>query len=138
MVGETLVTHPDVPIIAITGSLEVGKQVASKAAPMMKKLHLELGGKDPMVIAPDVDLGMAVRGLAYAALINAGQVCTSTERVYVHESIYPKFCEELADFVSKLRLGNGLDEGVDMGPMIRDRFRAAVETQLKDAEIERG
>jgi acyl-CoA reductase-like NAD-dependent aldehyde dehydrogenase len=133
-VGDTLVNHPDVPLIAITGSLEVGQEVAQKAAPMMKKLHLELGGKDPMVIAPDIDLEMAVSGLAYAALINAGQVCTSTERVYVHESIFPKFSEELADFVSKLRLGNGLDEGVDIGPMIRNRFREAVEYQLTDAE----
>jgi acyl-CoA reductase-like NAD-dependent aldehyde dehydrogenase len=132
-VGETLVTHPDVPMIAITGSLAVGQQVARQAAPMMKKLHLELGGKDPMVIAPDIDLEMAVSGLAYAALINAGQVCTSTERVYVHESIFPQFSEELADFVAKLRLGNGLDEGTDIGPMIRDKFRVVVEGQLSEA-----
>jgi acyl-CoA reductase-like NAD-dependent aldehyde dehydrogenase len=132
-VGETLVTHPDVPMIAITGSLAVGQQVARQAAPMMKKLHLELGGKDPMVIAPDIDLEMAVSGLAYAALINAGQVCTSTERVYVHESIFPQFSEELADFVAKLRLGNGLDEGTDIGPMISDKFRVVVEGQLSEA-----
>jgi betaine-aldehyde dehydrogenase len=132
-VGETLVTHPDVPMIAITGSLAVGQQVAHQAAPMMKKLHLELGGKDPMVIAPDVDMEMAVKGLAYAALINTGQVCTSTERVYVHESIFPQFSEELADFVGSLRLGNGLNEGTDIGPMIRDRFRKVVEGQLSEA-----
>ena len=132
-VGQTLVTHPDVPVIAITGSLEVGQKVASLAAPMMKKLNLELGGKDPMVIAPDVDLDLAISGLAYAALINAGQVCTSTERVYVHESIFSQFSEELAEFVSKLRLGNGLDDGVDIGPMIRNRFREAVEEQLEEA-----
>ena len=132
-VGETLVTHPDVPMIAITGSLAVGQQVARQAAPMMKKLHLELGGKDPMVIAPDVDLDMAVKGLAYAALINTGQVCTSTERVYVHESIFAQFSEELADFVGNLRLGNGLDQGTDIGPMIRDRFRKVVESQLSEA-----
>jgi acyl-CoA reductase-like NAD-dependent aldehyde dehydrogenase len=132
-VGEALVNHPDVPMIAITGSLAVGQEVARKAGPQMKKLHLELGGKDPMVIAPDVELEMAVSGLAYAALINAGQVCTSTERVYVHESIYSQFSEELAEFVGKLRLGNGLEEGVDMGPMIRPRFREAVESQLEQA-----
>ncbi len=132
-VGETLVTHPDVPMIAITGSLAVGQQVARQAAPMMKKLHLELGGKDPMVIAPDVDMEMAVKGLAYAALINAGQVCTSTERVYVHESIFAQFSEELADFVGSLRLGSGLDEGTDIGPMIRERFRKVVEGQLAEA-----
>jgi betaine-aldehyde dehydrogenase len=132
-IGETLVTHPDVRLIAVTGSLEVGQRIASLAAPMMKKLHLELGGKDPMVIAPDVNIKTAVSGLAYAALINTGQVCTSTERVYVHKSIFPQFSEEIAEFVDGLRLGNGLDENTDIGPMIRDSFRVKVEKQIKDA-----
>ena len=129
-VGEPLVTHPKVPVIAFTGSLAVGQRIASLAGPMMKKLHLELGGKDPMVIAPDIDLDLAVNAAAYASLINAGQVCTSTERVYVHESIMGQFCENLAAFVSKLRLGNGLDEGTDIGPMIRNKFREKVEEQI--------
>jgi acyl-CoA reductase-like NAD-dependent aldehyde dehydrogenase len=132
-VGDTLVKHPEVPMIALTGSLAVGQQIASLAAPMMKKLHLELGGKDPMVIAPDIELDVAVKGLAYAALINAGQVCTSTERVYVHESMMGQFSEELADFVGKLRLGNGLDKDTDIGPMIRNKFRDKVEGQVDEA-----
>ena len=132
-VGEPLVEHPDVPVIAFTGSLAVGQRIASLAGPMMKKLHLELGGKDPMVIAPDIEMDVAVSAAAYAALINAGQVCTSTERVYVHESIMGQFSEELADFVSKLRLGNGLDEGTDMGPLIRNKFREKVEGQVAEA-----
>ena len=132
-VGESLVMHPEVPVIAFTGSLAVGQYIARMASPMMKKLHLELGGKDPMVIAPDVDMATAVSGTAYAALINTGQVCTSTERVYVHESIMPQFSEEIADFVSKLRLGNGLDPDTDMGPMIRNKFREKVEGQLSAA-----
>ncbi|MBW8011527.1 MAG: aldehyde dehydrogenase [Chloroflexi bacterium] len=132
-VAEPWVTHPDVRMIAFTGSLAVGQRIAGLAAPMMKKLHLELGGKDPMVIAPDVDLDIAVSGLAYSALLNTGQVCTSTERVYVHESIFTHFSEKLVDFVGKLRLGNGLDENTDLGPMIRDRFRKKVEDHVKDA-----
>ncbi|RME87758.1 MAG: aldehyde dehydrogenase [Anaerolineae bacterium] len=131
--GEPLVTHPDVPLVAFTGSLAVGQHIAALAAPMMKRLHLELGGKDPMVIAPDIETEVGVRALAYAALINAGQVCTSTERVYVHESILGRFSEELADFVASLRLGNGLDEGTDIGPMIRDRFRQKVESHVQEA-----
>jgi betaine-aldehyde dehydrogenase len=131
--GEVLVQHPDVPMIAFTGSLATGQRIASLAGPMMKKLHLELGGKDPMVIAPDVDLGVAVSGLAYAALLNAGQVCTSTERVYVHESILPQFAEELTDFVSRLKLGSGLDPDTDLGPMLRNPFREKVESQIRDA-----
>ena len=79
-VGEPLARHPDVRVIAFTGSVATGQRLASIGAPVMKKLHLELGGKDPMVIGPDVDLQVAAQGLAYAALINAGQVCTSTER----------------------------------------------------------
>jgi betaine-aldehyde dehydrogenase len=99
----------------------------------MKKLHLELGGKDPMVIAPDMEIKTAVHALAYAALINTGQVCTSTERVYIHESLFPQFTEELADFVSSLRLGNGLDLNTDIGPMIRDKFRQKVVGQVDNA-----
>ena len=132
-VGEPLVVHPNVPVIAFTGSLAVGQHIARLAGPMMKKLHLELGGKDPMVIAPDIEIDLAVRATAYAALINAGQVCTSTERVYVHESIMPQFSEMMADFVGKLRLGNGLNEDTDIGPLIRDKFRQKVEGQLTDA-----
>jgi betaine-aldehyde dehydrogenase len=131
--GEPLVTHPDVGVIAFTGSLPVGQRIASLAGPMMKKLHLELGGKDPLVIGPDVDLDVAVRALAYAALLNTGQVCTSTERVYVAENRFAQFSEELADFVSQLRLGNGLEPGTDIGPMIRDRFREKVEGQIAEA-----
>ncbi|MCB0003422.1 MAG: aldehyde dehydrogenase family protein, partial [Anaerolineae bacterium] len=72
--GEPLVRHPDVPVIAFTGSVATGQRIASIAAPMMKKLHLELGGKDPMVIGPDVDLDMAVRAMAYSDWLNTGQV----------------------------------------------------------------
>ena len=131
--GEALVEHPDVPMVAFTGSVETGQRIASIASPMMKKLHLELGGKDPMVVAPDIELDTAVSAVAYAGLINAGQVCTSSERIYVHESIYGRFSEELADFVGGLRLGNGLDPQVDMGPMIGNLFREKVEGQLSAA-----
>lgn len=135
--GEPLVKHPDVPMIAFTGSVETGKRIAQIAAPMMKKLHLELGGKDPLVVAPDVDLDVAVPAVAYAGLLNAGQVCTSSERIYVHESLFAQFSEELAGFVSNLRLGNGMDEGVDVGPMIRNRFREKVEAHI-GAAVEGG
>lgn len=131
--GEPLVTHPDVRMIAFTGSLAVGQRIASLAAPQMKKLHLELGGKDPMVIAPDIEMDTAVRALSYSALLNTGQVCTSTERVYVHQDIFAQFSEELSDFVSKLRLGNGLQDGVDIGPMIRPKFQEKVDQQIQEA-----
>jgi betaine-aldehyde dehydrogenase len=86
-----------------------------------------------MVVAPDIELDTAVSAVAYAGLLNAGQVCTSSERIYVHESIFGQFSEELSSFVSNLRLGNGLESGVDMGPMIRNRFREKVEGQVEAA-----
>lgn len=132
-VGESLVNHPDVKMIAFTGSLETGQNISRIAAPQMKKLHLELGGKDPMVIAPDVDIQTAVSGLAYAALLNTGQVCTSTERVYIHENIFGQVSEELSDFVSKLRIGNGLDKNTDIGPMLRNQFITKVDDHIEDA-----
>jgi acyl-CoA reductase-like NAD-dependent aldehyde dehydrogenase len=131
--GEPLVKHPDVPMVAFTGSVATGQRIAGFAAPMMKKLHLELGGKDPLVIGPDIELDVAVAATAYAGLLNAGQVCTSSERVYVHESMFARFSEELADYVGRLRLGNGMERQTDIGPMVRGHFRENVERQIADA-----
>src|SRR5258706_329917 len=92
---EPLVRHADVPVIAFTGRLATGQKIASIGAPMMKKLHLELGGKDATVIAEDADPEIAAKAVAYAALINAGQVCTSTERVYLPKKSAAKFTEAI-------------------------------------------
>jgi betaine-aldehyde dehydrogenase len=99
----------------------------------MKKLHLELGGKDPFVVADDAPLEAAVEAIAYAALINAGQVCTSTERVYVHNSMLPQFVEAMAERVGQLRLGAGIDENTDVGPMNSESGRSQVESHIADA-----
>lgn len=132
-VGDALVAHPDVPVIAFTGSTAVGQHIARITAGQMKKLHLELGGKDPFVIAEDAPLEVAVEALAYAALINAGQVCTSTERVYVPRPMLPRFAEVLAERVSRLRLGPGIEPTTDVGPMIGESYRARVEEHVADA-----
>ena len=132
-VGTALATHPDVPVIAFTGSTSVGQQLARLTAGLMKKLHLELGGKDPFVIADDAPLEVAVEALAYAALINTGQVCTSTERVYVPRSMMPHLAEALAERVSQLRLGPGIEPTTDVGPMIGDSYRSKVEEHVADA-----
>jgi acyl-CoA reductase-like NAD-dependent aldehyde dehydrogenase len=136
-IGDALVTHPDVPVIAFTGSTEVGQHIARLCAPHMKKLHLELGGKDPFVIAEDAPIDTAVQAVAYAALINTGQVCTSTERVYVHEKMLPQFVESLTDWVGKLRLGAGLESTTDVGPMNNASGRSKVEAHIADA-VSRG
>ena len=133
-VGDALVTHPDVPVIAFTGSTAVGLHISRSTAGQMKKLHLELGGKDPFVIADDAPLDEALEAaVAYAALINAGQVCTSTERVYVPRAMYARFSEALAERVGRLRLGPGLEPTTDMGPMIGDSGRDLVAEHVADA-----
>lgn len=133
VVGDSLVTHPQVPVIAFTGSTEVGQRIARLAAPLMKKLHLELGGKDAFIVAEDADLEVAVPGVAWAALLNNGQVCTSTERIYVHESLYTEFTALLAEYVEGLVLGDPLDPATDLGPMAREAYRTKVERQVADA-----
>ena len=131
--GEPLVKHPEVPVIAFTGSLATGQRIASHAAPMMKKLHLELGGKDATVIAEDADPELAAKAVAYAALINAGQVCTSTERVYIPRRNARQFIEAIVEHVKSLRLGSGLEPATDVGPMIGDSYRAKIESHVEDA-----
>jgi acyl-CoA reductase-like NAD-dependent aldehyde dehydrogenase len=131
--GEPLVKHPDVPVIAFTGSLATGQRIASIAAPMMKKLHLELGGKDATVIAEDADPVLAAKAVAYAALINAGQVCTSTERVYIPKTKAKQFTEAIVEHVKTLRLGSGLEPTTDVGPMIGDMFRDKIEKHVEEA-----
>ena len=132
-VGETLVKHPDVPLIAFTGSLATGQHISAQAAPMIKRLHLELGGKDAFVIAPDAEIEPSARALAYAALINCGQVCTSTERVYVADNIARDLTAALVEHVQSLRLGPGIERTTDVGPMIGEKYRANFETHVEDA-----
>lgn len=136
-VAEPLVVHADVPVIAFTGSLATGQRIASLAAPMMKKLHLELGGKDAFVIADDADPELAAHALAYAALTNAGQVCTSSERVYLPAARADEFTEALVAHVRGLRLGAGIEPTTDIGPMIGPSYREKVEAHVQDA-VRRG
>ncbi|HEY7339415.1 MAG TPA: aldehyde dehydrogenase family protein [Ktedonobacterales bacterium] len=131
--GEPLVLDPRVRVIAFTGSLETGRHIARIAADQIKKLHLELGGKDAFIVAEDADLEIAVPGVAWAALLNTGQVCTSTERVYVHEGIAPRFIERIVEYARGLRLGSGLNPETDVGPMIGAQYRAKVEAHVEDA-----
>jgi acyl-CoA reductase-like NAD-dependent aldehyde dehydrogenase len=132
-VGEALVKHPDVPVIAFTGSLETGQRISMDAAPLIKHLHLELGGKDCFVVGPDVEVELSAKALAYSALLNCGQVCTATERVYVAEQINADFTEALVEEVKALRIGPGIEPTTDVGPMIGDKYRAKFESHIEDA-----
>lgn len=132
-VAEPIVRHADVPLVSFTGSTAVGQQIATLAAQRIKQVHLELGSKDAFVVAPDADIETAVEAVAYAALLNAGQVCTATERVYVPAALFRPFTEGLADFVAGLRLGPGLESGTDIGPMAAAKYRHKVERHVADA-----
>lgn len=107
------------------------------AADRIKRTHLELGGKDAFVVAPDAEFETAVDAISYSALINAGQVCKSMERVYVPENKYKAFAEAMAEYVQDLKLGPGLDPKTDMGPMAAASYRTKVEDHVTDA-IRRG
>lgn len=136
-VGGALARDPGVDVVAFTGSTAVGQQLALLCAPEMKKLHLELGGKDAFVVCEDADLDVAVKGVAWAGLLNCGQVCTSTERVYVQRQLYDEFVARLTEHVGTLRIGDPLDPATDIGPMARARYRAKVEDQVAEA-VKRG
>ncbi len=132
-VGEALVKHPDVPVIAFTGSLETGQRISVQAAPLIKHLHLELGGKDAFVVGPDVEVELSAKALAYSGLLNCGQVCTATERVYVPEHLGSQFTDALVEEVKALRIGPGIEPTTDVGPMIGEKYRAKFESHIQDA-----
>ncbi|MDD5628414.1 MAG: aldehyde dehydrogenase family protein [Elusimicrobia bacterium] len=131
--GEALVRDPGTDLIAFTGSLEMGRRVAAACAQTVKKTHLELGGKDAFVVCEDSDLATAVKAVAWAAFLNTGQVCTSTERVYVHRSIHREFLERLEAFTKSLRVGDGMDPGTDVGPLIDAAGRKKAEAHVAQA-----
>ncbi|RVU18919.1 aldehyde dehydrogenase [Streptomyces antnestii] len=115
-VGSRLVSHPDTHLVAFTGSVATGQAVAKACAETFKPCLIEASGNDPFIVMPSAPLRTAARGVAFAAFLNCGQVCTSAERIYVHTDVYDEFAELLAAEAAKLRIGNGLDR-VDIGPM---------------------
>jgi betaine-aldehyde dehydrogenase len=132
-VGRRLVAARDVSMIAFTGSVETGKAVMRSATEDLKKVHLELGGKDAFIVCEDVDLSVAARGAVWAAYLNSGQVCTSAERFYVVDDVFPDFVDAFVTETDKLVVGDPMLENTDIGPMVRDVQRIKVERQLEQA-----
>ena len=132
-VGEALVDDPNVACIAFTGSTAVGTRIATRAAQQLKRVNLELGGIDPLIVFEDADLDIAVPGAAWARFLNNGQVCTSAKRIYLVEKIAKEFVERFVEHTKSLRIGNGMDPDTDIGPMISEKARARVEDQVKRA-----
>jgi betaine-aldehyde dehydrogenase len=118
-VGEALIRHPDVAMIAFTGSTAVGQHILRAAADDVKRLNLELGGKDPLIICADADPEAASRAGVWAAFLNAGQVCTSVERVYIEGPVYGDILERVTHLAQGLRVGPGMQPETEVTPMIR-------------------
>ncbi len=117
-VGGAIVHNKKIRAISFTGSLETGKWIMSEAGKDMKKVSFELGGKNPIIVMDDANLSLAIDGVIWGAFGTTGQRCTAASRVIVHEKILPAFQKRLVERTKKLRLGNGLDEAVDVGPVI--------------------
>jgi aldehyde dehydrogenase (NAD+) len=117
-VGDRLVRHPDVRVITLTGSRETGVEVMRNAAEGLKHVHLELGGKNAIIVLDDADLDLAVEGIVWSAFGTSGQRCTAASRVIVQEGVYDELQKRLVEAAEKLRLGRGWEEGVDVGPVI--------------------
>src|ERR1700751_2825584 len=131
-VGTPLAEHPDVRAISLTGSSSVGRIVGGIAAKSFKHCSLELGGKNPMIVLDDANLDLAIEGGLWGAFGPTGQPCTATSRIIVQKGVYSDFVERLVDRARKLKVGNGLDETVQMGPAINEK---QLQTHLSYVDI---
>ncbi|MCK0510082.1 NADP-dependent succinate-semialdehyde dehydrogenase [Aromatoleum buckelii] len=132
-IGGELTANPVVRKLTFTGSTEVGIKLAAQCAPTIKKLSLELGGNAPFIVFDDADLDAAVEGALASKYRNTGQTCVCANRLLVQDSVYDAFAEKLAAAVAKLKVGNGLDEGVTQGPLIDMQAVEKVEEHIADA-----
>ena len=131
--GALLVRHAKVDLIAFTGSVAAGRHIASLAGQELKKVNLELGSVDPFIVFADADLDVAVPGVAWARLLNAGQVCTSPKRIYLTAPIAQDFLRRLETHVRSLTVGDPMRPETDIGPLISDEAVSVVERQVAEA-----
>ncbi|HEX5392296.1 MAG TPA: aldehyde dehydrogenase family protein, partial [Rhodocyclaceae bacterium] len=132
-VGEVLCASDTVRHLSFTGSTEVGRILMRQCAPTIKKLALELGGNAPFIVFDDADLDSAVEGAIASKYRNAGQTCVCANRFYVQEGVYERFVEKLAARIKTIKVGNGFEAGVTLGPMIDDQAVTKVEAHVADA-----
>jgi len=131
-VGTAIMEHPLVRAVSFTGSSEVGRTIGESCARSFKRCSLELGGKNPMIVLDDANLELALEGALWGAFGTAGQRCTATSRIILQKGIYQRFVDELVRRAQALKLGNGLDESVDVGPVVS---KSQLETVLGYIEI---
>jgi aldehyde dehydrogenase (NAD+) len=135
-VGKALVEHPDVALVSFTGSTETGSRIGEICGRMHKRLSLEMGGKNAMIVLDDADLDLALDGVLWGAFGTTGQRCTATSRLIVQAKVHDRFVQMVADRAQKLRLGPGLDARTEVGPLIRERSRQKVEEYVGIAKQE--
>jgi betaine-aldehyde dehydrogenase len=131
-VGKALAAHPGVNMISFTGSCETGKDILSAASQTVKRVQMELGGKNPVIVLEDADLDYAAEQLVDITFQNTSQNCAAPSRIYVQEKVYDAFIDKLVAAVKKLKVGNGADASTTMGPLVSEEHRAKVEGYIKD------
>ena len=134
-IGNKIATHPDIVAITFTGSVEVGKKLYKDSSPMLKKMQMEMGSKNPLVVMEDADLKTAVSCAANGAFGGTGQKCTASSRLIVHQNIYKEFVNGLVDNIKNLKVGHALDEGTQMGPASN---QSQYESNLNYVEVGKG
>ena len=133
-VGKQLVEDPNTHLIAMTGSSATGSKILQSAAVQFKRVVLEMGGKDPMIVFEDANIEKSVEDAVMYSLANSGQVCCSVERIYVADAIYDKFQSSVKDVVADYKVGNGLDSATKVGPMVSQNQRDIVQSQVDNAK----
>ncbi len=132
-IGDVLCTHPAVRVVSFTGSTDVGKKLMAMSAPHLKRLSLELGGNAPFIVFDDADLDRAIEAFVLNKFRGSGQTCVCANRLYVHKKISGEFAKRLVQRVSRMIVGNGIDEGTDIGPLIDSGAREKVQRHFEDA-----
>ena len=135
-VGEAIVGHPDIPVISFTGSTETGSFIGETCGRMHKRLSLEMGGKNAMIVMEDADLDLALEGVLWGAFGTTGQRCTATSRLILHRKIHDRFLARVADAAESLRLGDGREAKTDVGPLIHEASREKVERYVSIGQEE--
>ena len=130
-VGMAIVDHPDVDLISFTGSTNVGKKISEVASKTLKRVSLELGGKNAQIVMDDADLNLALDGVLWGAFGTTGQRCTATSRLILHDKVYDKFMSMLVDRTKKLRLGDGLKPDTEVGPCVNESQRKTVQSYVE-------
>jgi aminobutyraldehyde dehydrogenase len=134
-VGQPMVEHPQVRMVSVTGDVATGRKILQAASGTLKRTHLELGGKAPVIVLDDADIAEVVAGLRTFGFYNAGQDCTAACRVYAGAGVYDKLVGELTSAVSSIKMGLQDEEGVEMGPLISDRQRSRVASFVERAQM---